>query len=812
MSEKSIIEKFKENYSDFIGSDAKNPSDPTILLLEMLAESESIGQNYYDYYISEEYNLNSHLASKLFNYNLSLNIPYKYNLKANVKIKDSVKPMKLQLPKYTSLKSKNSNYVLENSIIINNYNSTESITLVQGELKNETINSLTVIGNSSRTYKLTVSDKIYANVGFLEIDNIQYTEYSIINAKYSDSKICYGVELSSDGSYYLIFSQKLFDKIMNNSKITLNFLVKDIENDGETITELTTDPIMVDEVKYEISIDQIIINTKMRDQLRSTTLLDFDTNISKFDYEENANSLESVILAKAYDCSDIITKSIIELEPDNPEKWDVKLTFPESDSFNIISYPYSDHTKTVNGITFTDNGDKSITVNGTATGRATFLVSNLPISQGIYKLSGCPTGGSRDKYSILCNAYNGSTWINAYYDIGDGIILDTTNSDINLISIYINITSGTIINNLVFMPKLTNKLILPIPYYMYMVVASENLYTESIMSIQLKREIMNSLQNGLLIKEVLLDYGTNFRDEYKVSKGNQGYQLDDNYRPYQLPYIIDSRNPLTPILDPDNSNRTSRYNMPDLIIQLEPASYVPIDVNIKIDLNYDTLDDLMNFYLSLVDSIKSLFELSKTNDYLKFNSKVMKSDIDRVVYQFPEVNYALIDDFYYYRNNKKLGKVKEVQLAPFELPVLGKLTIYLDFKFKSMLDTLYISDESLNLKEVEHKLNDKLKIIDKSNAKIILNLTDSLKINDNNIRINRIFDTEYNFEITYWLISVTGDQESLNITSYSKSIITVQEGYSNSVDDSSKYKDDDNSIESGLFTDSVQYIRKYLDY
>ena len=577
MSENAIITKFKKNYPNFVGSSNENPSDPTILLLKMLAESESIGENYYNYYMSEEYNLTSHMASKLFNYNLNLNVPYRYDLKASVKIKESGnKPVKLQLPQYTSFKSKNSNYILENSLIVNNYSSTESLILIQGELKSETINSLTII-NTSRIYKLTTSDKIYADIGYLEIDGIRYTDYSIINAKYSDTEICYGVELSEDGNYYLIISKKLLDKIMNNSIITLNFIVKDTENDGETITELTTDPITLNEIQYEISIDQITINTKMRDQLISTTLLDFDTNISKFDYEENANSLESVILAKAYDCEDIISKSIIELNPDNPETWDVKLTFPKDSDGNLI----------------------------------------------------------------------------------------------------------------------------PVPYYMYIVVASENLYTESIMSIQLKKEIMNSLQNGLSIKEVLLDYGTESRTigdtSYNVSIRDQGYQLSSTYRPYQLPFIIDSRNSLEPITNSDILNdKTSRYNMPDLVIQLEPASYVPIDMVIKLDLSYDTLDDLMNFYLSLIDSIKSLFELSKSNDYLKFNSKIVKSDIDKIIYQYSGVNYAIIEDFEYYRNNKKLGPVKEIQLAPFELPVLGKLTIQLYFKFKSLSDMLNISDENLN--------------------------------------------------------------------------------------------------------------------
>lgn len=43
---------------------------------------------------------------------------------------------------------------------------------------------------------------------------------------------------------------------------------------------------------------------------------------------------------------------------------------------NLIPYPYADTTKTMNGITFTDNCDGSITINGTATAPAYFFLQN----------------------------------------------------------------------------------------------------------------------------------------------------------------------------------------------------------------------------------------------------------------------------------------------------------------------------------------------------------------------------------------------------------------------------------------------------
>ena len=57
---------------------------------------------------------------------------------------------------------------------------------------------------------------------------------------------------------------------------------------------------------------------------------------------------------------------------------------------NLVPYPYQDSTKTINGITFTVNKDRSITVNGTATATANFLctaLTSMPLSQGTYTLS-----------------------------------------------------------------------------------------------------------------------------------------------------------------------------------------------------------------------------------------------------------------------------------------------------------------------------------------------------------------------------------------------------------------------------------------
>ena len=56
-------------------------------------------------------------------------------------------------------------------------------------------------------------------------------------------------------------------------------------------------------------------------------------------------------------------------------------------SGNFIDYPYKDTTKTECGITFTDNGDGSITLNGEATDIPYFSMKNIMLPKGKYKIA-----------------------------------------------------------------------------------------------------------------------------------------------------------------------------------------------------------------------------------------------------------------------------------------------------------------------------------------------------------------------------------------------------------------------------------------
>lgn len=122
---------------------------------------------------------------------------------------------------------------------------------------------------------------------------------------------------------------------------------------------------------------------------------------------------------------------------------------------NFITY--FDKTTTISGITFTNNGDGTFTLNGTATEDIRYRIANAATDMSTNKtyfmalLQGCPSGGSIDTY------YLWNTWTNSR-DYGQGVISKVER--IKPVRIYLDITlvvtQGTTCNNLVFKPQLIN--------------------------------------------------------------------------------------------------------------------------------------------------------------------------------------------------------------------------------------------------------------------------------------------------------------------------------------------------------------------
>lgn len=77
---------------------------------------------------------------------------------------------------------------------------------------------------------------------------------------------------------------------------------------------------------------------------------------------------------------------------------------------NLLPYPYSETTKTTNGLTFTVNADGAITVTGKATSNASFNLATFTFASGLsYIVSGCPDGGSGTTYNITIAGYGTDT-------------------------------------------------------------------------------------------------------------------------------------------------------------------------------------------------------------------------------------------------------------------------------------------------------------------------------------------------------------------------------------------------------------------
>ena len=126
---------------------------------------------------------------------------------------------------------------------------------------------------------------------------------------------------------------------------------------------------------------------------------------------------------------------------------------------NMLKYPYRSTSSTVSGVSCTDNGDGTVTVNGTAAADIYFWFNHfpsgkkLPIKNGLkYTISGCPESGSISTYMILLSASQ-SGKVLYYSDFGNGLTVDFPDG-CEAGNMSIKICKGTTVDNLVFRPQL----------------------------------------------------------------------------------------------------------------------------------------------------------------------------------------------------------------------------------------------------------------------------------------------------------------------------------------------------------------------
>ncbi len=123
---------------------------------------------------------------------------------------------------------------------------------------------------------------------------------------------------------------------------------------------------------------------------------------------------------------------------------------------NFIPYPYYETTSTKSGITFTDNGNGSVTVSGTATAKANFWFKNYSddfiLPEGNYILSDGGVGNS--SATVFVAQYSGSTWISQdnVFDSGEITFSVSHSSSYDRTPIGISIADGTTLDSVTFYP------------------------------------------------------------------------------------------------------------------------------------------------------------------------------------------------------------------------------------------------------------------------------------------------------------------------------------------------------------------------
>ena len=138
---------------------------------------------------------------------------------------------------------------------------------------------------------------------------------------------------------------------------------------------------------------------------------------------------------------DELSSALDQLENDKADKSEVCV--------NLLK-PTRETVTTINGVTCTNNGDGTYTLNGTANANTQFEIKARGVISKQIRLVGCPMGGSNTSYNIVVVNYNGSN----IRDNGNGIIIPTNTE----CAIRIYVESGTTLSNKVFKPMLTTDL------------------------------------------------------------------------------------------------------------------------------------------------------------------------------------------------------------------------------------------------------------------------------------------------------------------------------------------------------------------
>lgn len=271
---------------------------------------------------------------------------------------------------------------------------------------------------------------------------------------------------------------------------------------------------------------------------------------------------------------------------------------------NLIPYPYANTTKTINGVTFTDNGDGSVTANGTATANVIYSFITIDtaflVPSGTYTISGVSNGSTQTFYIQLKNS-----------DIDQNIAM-VTNGGVSfalgkphkLRGNFI-VKNGTTVSNIVFKPQLERGDVAT-DYEPYKEPVMYTPNTSGKVDIPLYSNTTTLMADGAIITA---DYTRNTTDV--ISK------IEANSNPYKLIETI-TLTEATQIIERSTKPDGTAYSFAKVLITVDtPKTDTIAQQNIRLYINDGTLD-YYAYYQSLTTYAKRAhFDCVVDNGVLK---------------------------------------------------------------------------------------------------------------------------------------------------------------------------------------------------
>ena len=293
---------------------------------------------------------------------------------------------------------------------------------------------------------------------------------------------------------------------------------------------------------------------------------------------------------------------------------------------NLLNVSNTD--KIINGVTFTKNGDGTITVNGTTTATTIYNLlenSSLTLKKGTYILSGCPNGGSDSTYKLDIPVGSYPT----DYGASTKVIV---NEETTYNSMRIVIYSGVTLNDVIFKPMLSKTFHDYVPYGHWLKVKNTG-----------KNSFSSKLEVGGIDTTTGLNVANNTRKRtkdfiliqpnttYTFSYKNQGnyakwgwYILYDNNQQIVSSYTFENDYDVT-FTSPNDTYYFKMYfgnaenvDVNSFNCQLEkgtePTKYEPYqEQSMLIDMNkYDKNGNIIDYYeLCSIDNTKDELNIDK---------------------------------------------------------------------------------------------------------------------------------------------------------------------------------------------------------